>query len=484
MLFLLIFPSVPVCNLVLNRESFREATRSVNLAQISAGELKSLVNFNQYILSTNSRVSKISPRDSNDSTSSAGMTDKDDEISSCSDPENAVRSIKQRETPLTRRAFFSWQDNGQNSSEKLPAPALRALDTAVSYLNKLGFTEEVLEGVLYDGAREVTAEKLDVSVCDEGCQDKALYMQGLFKKYGQNLLSDTDVLVRLPKHVKFFFTLCILAERHGSVRWGKDSFLACHMPERSTVLLEMDRFPRLKSNGTKLDPAHPLSFLSKLYFMLSYMTKTEIYKEDFKLLDLKLKMLDGLPIPVIKHVDSASNMFRTILRERLPVVLLLTHMFRPVQRQTDPTLTSEISVEALYEMYPYPETSHNDTGQQEFQKLFIEVCTYNLSQDQRKILLDALKNLKNLENMVLSMAQAVDSTDNPADFKTSNLTLRLTSGKFGISALRRIFSSNEQSMGVRHIFLDRQSEMERKLSLNNASKAEGCIEAPVRRKKV
>lgn len=119
-------------------------------------------------------------------------------------------------TPLSRKAFFAWRSNAQrdgesvNDSEKLPKEVRTLLDSSIQSLNKLGFSEEVLEAILKEYSLTLSVELLEnlLDQCiAQPLSEPNLTTIALWKKYSQNLRSlPEDVLNKL---------VGILLEKYG-----------------------------------------------------------------------------------------------------------------------------------------------------------------------------------------------------------------------------------------------------------------------------
>ena len=412
-------------------------------------------------------------------------------------------------TSLSRNTFFSVQ---RSPDVKLSEERCEELRIATQYLRRLGFTEKAFENLLRESVRrniklqgeakkrdelladgghtnrddclnkilQETTQMLDVSVNDEGCQDKSLYVYRLIEKYGDAWIDDLEALDSLPSHVKMFFALCVLLERHGSIRWGYDSFLGCHMPERPVSLLNMEQFPELISKGAKLKPQFPLALLSKLFLVLSWMVKLEVY-DGFQESSLKFSRLDGLSIPVFPHVYSFGNFFGVVEKGGIPCVLLLTHFSKKISDGSESRSEGcGIPIQALYEKH-----SISDMEAKSGQKwsVFIELCTYNLERKDQKGVSDFLSKWENVKEILLAWAKNTDEVEGAKGFfDIGGAPLRLTKGKFGRELLNDTLTVDSPGIGARHIFTDHKGRVEHLLQEYNRDKKEGIL-LPVERKK-
>ena len=385
-------------------------------------------------------------------------------------------------TALSRGSFFSVQ----KPSDLFPQDVRDAIDNAIQYLHRLGFTEEILLRISQENVRARSPEILDVSLGDEGCQDKALYCYRLYQRYGK----DWHTCNVLPTNVGLFFALCFLLAEHASVRWGPNSFLGCYMPARPAKLLNMERFPALTPRGSRIKTDFPRAFVSALSVLLSCMVKAEMYPKHI-LAKAPFKKAEGMDLftPVLSHADSFINCFLLVNPKDVPCILCLTHFCvanRAVGLHHAEQMRS-VEVQAVYEQHPL-RISQEEKPAGEIESagirapaLFFEVCTYNLSLDERKSVVTTLVCWDVFHRLMMAWAQNTDDMVGsvPNDFNgIISIPLSLTKGKFGLEFLYSVLSRGVPSIGARHVFFGWPNEVSKTLLDYNTNKASGSLAPP------
>jgi len=284
---------------------------------------------------------------------------------------------------------------------------------------------------------------VDVSVHDSGCQDRALAFDDIFKKHEWDFLINWRKLSALPLHTKLFVALSILAERHGSVRYGRDSFSSWHMPERAPRLRQWEIFPRLEPTGTLIDPGQPAAFLTSVYTLLSWMTKTLVYplfeRESFT------RPVMYPSIPVFKHGCSLDNLFK----RKLPCVLRLIH-FCPVGVEEGCRV---VPIKAIQACYPV-DNLESRLMKDDSLKIVVEVCTYNLNPTQQDLISGSLCDEQVLQSMLMAWARKTDGEpDISGTHNIAGIKLETTGGMFGRKLMGEVVLHGKPTIGARHIYL-------------------------------